>query len=670
MGNVRLLSFEDLYEFYVAQGKSLHFNAAEEHANIVVQVPGVMKFEKSDKDTEGLRPVVLQACHTEENRNHSFISEDTMKAALPSFSNRPILGYIHEVDGRPEFYTHCIHEGEDGNTVYDEIPIGTVPESCNARLEYDEEKGKTYCVVNGYIYEEYSPKAIEILEREEECACSVELSVRELSYNAQDKILSIDDYFYEGVTILGKTPDGEVVEPGMEGANIKLADFSAENNSFVYDHADLVDKIADAVAKRLSNKADDSALYLKEGGKTPLKFEELLKQYNKTAEDIEFDYANMSDEELETAFKTAFDDPDTEPASEPTDAEAAAAVTALIEALPSTITTDSESDITAAREAYDVLSAEAKALVTAETLAILTGAESSLGDAKAAAANQTAADAVTALIEALSNDITMDDADAVTAAGQAYDSLTPAQKALISSDDVTALEEARNVIAKGLSADEGAKNKKKKQNNELTYTVVINDVEKTFAVSLVDKLNALSQLVNNTYSESDNTYYDVDAYDDEKYVIMHDYWNNKHFRQSYSVKKNVYSLKGDRVEVFAQYLTADQIAKLDSMKADYASITEKLANYEAEPQKMEILNSDEYANIADTAEFAELKKEENHFEMSIDELKAECDRQLLAYAKGNKIEFKADAEKKSVGMKQFGQKSGKKSGRYGNLFKK
>jgi len=452
----------------------------------------------------------------------------------------------------------------------------------------------------------------------------------------------------------------------MEGANITIEDFSIANNSLTF-NAQIIDSIADAVVKRLSNKADDSALYLKEGGKTPLKFEELLKQYNKTEEDIEFDYTNMSNEELETAFKTAFDDP--EPASEPTDAEAAAAVTALIEALPSTITTDSESDITAAREAYDALSAEAKALVTAETLAVLTGAESSLGDAKAAAANQTAADAVTALIEALSNDITMDDVDAVTAAGQAYDSLTPAQKALISSDDVTALEEARNAIANGLSADEGVKNKKKKQNNELTYTVVIDDVEKTFAVSLVDKLNALSQLVNNTYSESDNTYYDVDAYDDEKYVIMHDYWNNKHFRQSYSVKKDVYSLKGDRVEVFAQYLTADQIAKLDSMKADYASITEKLTKYEAEPAKMEILNSEDYTNIAETVGFVKLKKEENHFDMSVEEVKAECDRQLLEYAKGNKIEFSED-KKKSVGMKQFGQKKSGKTGRYGSLFNK
>lgn len=211
MGKVRLLSLDDLYNFYVKQGKNQHFNADDKHTNIVVQVPASLRFEKTDKDTEALRPVVLQACHTGQNNNGSYIAEDVMKSAMASFSNRPILAYIHEVDGQPEFYTHCMHLDEDDNIVYDEVPIGTIPESCNAHLEYDEEKDKTYCVVNGYIYEEYAPKAIEIIEREGECYCSVELSVRELSYNSKEKLLSIDDYFYSGVTILGKTPDGDEV---------------------------------------------------------------------------------------------------------------------------------------------------------------------------------------------------------------------------------------------------------------------------------------------------------------------------------------------------------------------------------------------------------------------------------------------------------------------------
>lgn len=204
--------------------------------------------------------------------------------------------------------------------------------------------------------------------------------------------------------------------------------------------------------------------------------------------------------------------------------------------------------------------------------------------------------------------------------------------------------------------------------NKITHSVTYGEVTKDFSVSLQDKIYALSTLVNDTYSETDNTWYDVTVYDDEKFVVMKDWWNDKAFKQSYKVKKDVYSLVGDRVSVYAQYLTEDEIKKLDEMRANYSSISEKLEKYEAEPAKMEILNSEDYTNIADTAEFVELKKEENHFDMSVEELKAEADKQLLEYAKGNKIEF--SEEKKSVGMKQFGQKKSGKTGRYGSLFKK
>ena len=43
----------------------------------------------------------------------------------------------------------------------------------------------------------------------------------------------------------------------MAGANIKLTDFSKDNNSFNFD-SDFVNEIADAVAKRLSDIADDA----------------------------------------------------------------------------------------------------------------------------------------------------------------------------------------------------------------------------------------------------------------------------------------------------------------------------------------------------------------------------------------------------------------------------
>ncbi len=306
----RLLFIEDLYEFYSNNYKrSTHFDANKTGNPIVVQVHGKVHFDKSNRDTEGLLPVHLQSCHTDLNINGSNINEPVMTSALPSFSNRPILGYIHTVNGQDEFYSHNMHEDEDGNIVYDEIPVGIIPESCNAQLVYDEKKGKTYCEVDGYIFEEYS-KAAEILQREGECSVSVELSIRELSYNAKEKYLDIEDFFFSGVTILGKTPDGDTVKPGMEKSNIKLADFSEKNNSLFTKYENQLIEFQTRLEKLESTCANKEKI--KEGGNETNMIEKLLEKYGKTVEDITFDYDELSDEELENKFAEMFEKSETD----------------------------------------------------------------------------------------------------------------------------------------------------------------------------------------------------------------------------------------------------------------------------------------------------------------------------------------------------------------------
>lgn len=321
MQKKRLLFIEDLYDFYLNKYKrSTHFSSEKSGEPLVVQVHGKVKFDESDKDKDGLLPVHLQACHTDLNVNGSNIDKSVMKTALPSFSNRPILGYLHKVvteenpEGQWEFYSHNMHEDENGEVVYDEYPIGIIPESCNAQLVYDEEKEKTYCEVDGYIFEEYS-RAAEVLEREGECSVSVELSIRELSYDAKQKFLNIEDFWFSGITILGKTPDGEEVKPGMKGSNIKLADFKAKNNSMFADYELKINELQERLNKLESTcfsieEHTSALLSQKEGGdnNNMNKFEELLAKYNKTIEDITFEYADMSDEELEAKFAELFDD--------------------------------------------------------------------------------------------------------------------------------------------------------------------------------------------------------------------------------------------------------------------------------------------------------------------------------------------------------------------------
>ena len=199
--------------------------------------------------------------------------------------------------------------------------------------------------------------------------------------------------------------------------------------------------------------------------------------------------------------------------------------------------------------------------------------------------------------------------------------------------------------------------------NSITYSV--ND--KTFAVSLDDIQYALNSLVNDTYSEQDGCYYATTIYED--HLVMIDFWTGKAYRQSYKKRKDVYSLTGDRIPVRSCWLSADEEKAIDDMRSNYSAISEKLAKYEAEPAKMEVINSESYAKIAETKEFAELR--DNHFDLTVEEVSAKADEILLAYAKGNSLNFSVEPEKKTVGMTKLPiQTDTNKKSRYGSLFSK
>lgn len=223
-------------------------------------------------------------------------------------------------------------------------------------------------------------------------------------------------------------------------------------------------------------------------------------------------------------------------------------------------------------------------------------------------------------------------------------------------------------------SDDDEDGKKKKKTNEYSVTVSHGEETRTFAVSLQDRIEALFQLTNDTYSEADDEIYDVIVYDDSKEIVMRGWWSGNAYRQSYKVKKDVYSLVGERVPVKAVYVTDEEEKTLDAMRANYSAIETELAQYKAEPEKLEVINSAEYAQIKDTDAFKKLAERDTYFSMTVDEVRAEADKQLLAYAKHNKIEFSSkEPEKKQVGMKLFGnpsKKAAKSSSRYGGLFSK
>ena len=99
--------------------------------------------------------------------------------------------------------------------------------------------------------------------------------------------------------------------PGMEGSNIKLADFSAKNNSLFADKYETqIIEMQEKLDKLISCFNIDNS---KKGGISMNHFEELLAKYSKTVEDVTFEYEGMSDEDLDAKFEEMFGEVETEP---------------------------------------------------------------------------------------------------------------------------------------------------------------------------------------------------------------------------------------------------------------------------------------------------------------------------------------------------------------------
>lgn len=562
----RWLTLDNLYDFYVNQNKSVRFNAQEAGGCLVVQIPAKIEmFEKDERSS--LVPVHLKACHTGRNRNGSNIKESVMKSKLTTFHNKPILAFIRKVNGEEEFGGHEMHE-ENDELIYDEIPVGTIPESCNCHLEYDEEKDKTYVHVDGYLYGQYN-HAPQILERKGgESKTSVELNVFELSYDAKDKVLNLDDFECAGITILGVDDDGNEIGEGMEGANITLADFSAENNSTINEK--LLKEI-EKLNTTLSTFNINSSL--EEGGKTEMKFEEILAKFGKTFDDIDFEYENMSEEEFEAKLNELFAEAEETPSEEE----------------------ESNTDDTSVEENFEEESEE-------------------------------------------------------------------------------------EVVEENSDNEDSSESEETSEFSQITsYSITHEDGSvNTFALSLNDTILALTTLVNDTYSESDNTYYSVVVYD--SYLVMADYWNDRYFKQSYKKRKDVYSLTGDRVNVYPTFCTQEELDNLDSMRSNYSSIQSELQKYkdaDNETQIKDVFASDDYASIKNNKDYIAFSKEvaKDYSKYTVKEVIEKCDGILTEFTKAQNRETfskKNIEEKKSRGMVPMFEsrvKSNKKS-RYGNLFNK
>ena len=253
--------------------------------------------------------------HSGENRNHSNVTDDALTKASKTLAYKPILANFMEYTDEngetlKDFTSHAMELNEDGTTTYFEKQVGCFT-SDDPYFEVEEDTGHNflygYCAIPvGYT------DAASIIERKGGTKVSVELAVNELSYNVETHVLDLTDVVILGATCLGKNPTTlEDVGEGMKNARLDIVDFSIENNGVINRYDKDMFELRERLEKLESicfnkNEKDNQE---KGGNENRMNMlEKLLTQYNKTIDDITFDYSELSDEELEAKFLEMFSD--------------------------------------------------------------------------------------------------------------------------------------------------------------------------------------------------------------------------------------------------------------------------------------------------------------------------------------------------------------------------
>ena len=250
------------------------------------------------------------------------------------------------------------------------------------------------------------------------------------------------------------------------------------------------------------------------------KIDEAREAYNKLTNEQK---AFVNNESTLTGAETAYANLKAAAEKEAADTAAVAAAVAKIEAIGKVeYTNESKAKINAARTAYDALTDDQKVKVTEEQFKILTDAETAYANLEATAekeaADQKAANAVIALIDAIGNVEYTDESKAkIDEARAAYEALTENQKAKVTEEQLKILTDAEEAYANLKATAEKEAADQEAANAVIALIKAIGNVEYTDeSKAKIDKARAAydkliddqKKLVNNysTLTEAEKRY--------------------------------------------------------------------------------------------------------------------------------------------------------------------
>lgn len=178
------------------------------------------------RDDKRFLQLEIWGCCEGINRNESSFTIDSMKDAMQTLFNTPILCYIDKKKNDAKGHEmKLVGVDEKGNPIYNfddgERIVGIVNESSNVRIE-EADDGKQWAVYNALIFVDYNYELRQILQRDKIKSVSIEIEV--LDSEMIGEIEQINKFIYKGTTILGKE-----IHPGIAGAMLKLLSFNQEN---------------------------------------------------------------------------------------------------------------------------------------------------------------------------------------------------------------------------------------------------------------------------------------------------------------------------------------------------------------------------------------------------------------------------------------------------------
>ena len=257
-------------------------------------------------DSDKFIKLNLRVCHDGTNPNGSTFKVDDMSKAEDSIKNIPILAHvILDADGKPQFGSHDMHLEQDKinnneyRMIYDEQPLGLVPETNNYRIA--PHNGRNYAYVDSFVWKDYSNYGQAIIERDKNINLSMEILVDSYTYDSKTNEYNITDYRYKGITLLGND-----VGTGMIDALATTESFSDDNKQKLYT---LMSELKEELTKSQSSlEVDDiNKTFSQENEKEERILNEektkLLEKYNLTIDKLDFKIDDLSVEDTETKLK-------------------------------------------------------------------------------------------------------------------------------------------------------------------------------------------------------------------------------------------------------------------------------------------------------------------------------------------------------------------------------